>query len=109
MRGNNLLDLVITSTPDKVSIYDVVTPTDAGISTDHASTLFDFTIQLRPPSTSRAFVYDYRRANLTALRQAINDQKFCDLIDHAFSVNDNWEKWKQKFEYLVKNMFQSSD
>ncbi|XP_028406787.1 uncharacterized protein LOC114529229 [Dendronephthya gigantea] len=38
-RKNNILDLVITSIPDKINMSEVLKPTDAGISTDHSACL----------------------------------------------------------------------
>ena len=36
-RGENILDLVITSIPDRIKVTEVVKPSDTEISTDHSA------------------------------------------------------------------------
>ena len=39
-RGNNILDLVITSVPNRVNVTDILPPKDTGILTDHGVVFF---------------------------------------------------------------------
>ena len=45
-RLNNVLDLIITSSPDRVEVLDIISPNDAGIFTDHA--ILQFEIKIKP-------------------------------------------------------------
>ena len=70
-RGNNVLDLLITSLPDKVKVKEDLTPQSSGIVTDHDVLLLEIEINpARPPKTNR-MVYDYQNANFNGLRSAI--------------------------------------
>ena len=39
-RGDNILDLVITSIPNKANVCEIVKPSDSEISTDHNAIIF---------------------------------------------------------------------
>jgi hypothetical protein len=57
-----VLDLIITSSPDRVEVLDIISPNDAGIFTDHAILQFEIEIKIKTEKakTSRSFVFDYR-------------------------------------------------
>ena len=46
-RGNNVLDLVISSVPDQVSVTEVMKPSDAALFTDHSLVCFEFQLLRR--------------------------------------------------------------
>ena len=47
-RGENILDLVITSVPDRVKICEFLKPSDSDISTDHNAIIFDLFLSCNP-------------------------------------------------------------
>ncbi len=78
---NNILDLVITSTPDRVEIRDIISPNEAGIFTDHAILQFDIQIKTEKNKTSRCFVYDYHNTDFNRLREAVQAKNLSAMID----------------------------
>ena len=57
-RGNNVLDLIITSLPDKVNAREIISPETSGIVADHDVISFEIDINpARPPKTMR-MIYD---------------------------------------------------
>ena len=55
-RGNNILDLVITSVPDQVNVTEVVKAIDADMAADHAIVSFEFQISLKAPPKMNRFI-----------------------------------------------------
>lgn len=55
-RGNNILDLVITSVPDQVNVTEVVKAIDADMATDHAIVYFEFQVSLKAPAKMNRFI-----------------------------------------------------
>ena len=78
---NNVLDLIITSSPDRVEVLDIISPNDAGIFTDHAILQFEIKIKTEKAKTSRSFVFDYHNTDFNALRNAIKTENLSAVID----------------------------
>ena len=96
-RGNNVLDLIITSLPDKVNVREIISPETSGIVTDHDVISFEIDINpARPPKTMR-MIYDYKNANFDGLRAAIDSSNLCDVISEMDDINDAWILWKNTF------------
>ena len=57
---NNILDLVITSIPDKIIINELLKPSDSKILTDHSAILFELTAACSPLQKVNRFVFDYQ-------------------------------------------------
>ena len=96
-RGNNVLDLIITSIPDKVKVRETLSPEISGIVTDHDVISFEIDINpARPPKTTRV-IYDYKNANFKGLRAALASSNLCDLVSEMDGINDAWIVWKNSF------------
>ena len=66
-RGNNVLDLVITSTPELVEVDTVLSPKQSGLETDHGSIVFHYKTSIKAAPATKREVFDYRKkANLLA-------------------------------------------
>ncbi len=100
-RLNNILDLVITSTPDRVEIRDIISPNEAGIFTDHAILQFDIQIKTEKNKTSRCFVYDYHNTDFSRLREAVQAENLSAMIDSTQNINENWSNWVNAFKSLI--------
>ena len=100
-RLNNVLDLIITSSPDRVEVLDIISPNDAGIFTDHAILQFEIKIQPEKAKTSRSFVFDYHNTDFNALRNAIQTENLSAVIDPTFDINKNWSNWITAFNSLI--------
>ena len=96
-RGNNILDLIITSFPDKVKVRETLSPEISGIVTDHDVISFEIDINpARPPKTTRV-IYDYKNANFKGLRAALASSNLCDLVSEMDGINDTWIVRKNSF------------
>ena len=100
-RLNNILDLVITSTPNRVEIRDIISPNEAGIFTDHAILQFDIQIKTEKNKTSRCFVYDYHNTDFNRLREAVQAENLSAMIDPTQNINENWSNWVNAFKSLI--------
>ena len=52
-RGNDILDLVITSVPNRVNVTDILSPKDTGFFTDHSVIIFKFNAFIKAPPLIR--------------------------------------------------------
>ncbi len=101
-RLNNVLDLVITSTPDRVEIRDIISSNEAGIFTDHAILQFDIQIKTEKTKTSRCFVvYVYRNTDFNRLHEAVQAENLSAMIDPTQNINENWSNWVNAFKSLI--------
>ena len=96
-RGNNILDLVVTNTPDLVKINGVLSPSEADIFTDHNIINFDLSISPKHLPKIDRTVYDYRNGNFTALKSSLECLNLSDLISANGDISDEWCTWKDTF------------
>ena len=87
---NNVLDLIITSSPDHVKVLDIISPNDAGIFTVHAIVQFEIKIKPEKAETSRRIVFDYHHTDFNALCNAIQTENLSAMIDPTLDINENW-------------------
>jgi translation initiation factor 6 (eIF-6) len=97
-----VLDLIITSSPDRVEVLDIISPNDAGIFTDHAILQFEIKIKTEKAKTSRSFVFDYHNTDFNALRNAIKTENLSAVIHPTSDINKNWSNWITAFNSLIK-------
>ena len=58
-----VLDLLITSIPDKIKISEVLKPTDVGIFANHTLIMFDLMMACNPLPKVKRSVFNHRRAD----------------------------------------------
>ena len=59
-RGENILDLIITSAPDQVKVNDILLPQESGIVTDHNCIfVFEVKANIKAQTKQNRHVYDY--------------------------------------------------
>ena len=73
-RSNNILDLVITSVPNRVNVTDILSPKDTGVFTDHGVIIFQFNPFIKAPLKTLRFVYDYAKGDFEGLRRDQSDR-----------------------------------
>lgn len=71
-RGENILDLVITSIPNRIKVSEVLKPSHTEISTDHSAVIFDLSLSCNPIPKIKRTVFDYRRADFDGLRSYLH-------------------------------------
>ena len=96
-RENNILDLVITSIPDKIIINELLKPSDSKILTDHSAILFELTAACSPLQKVNRFVFDYQRANFEGLRAHLQSRNLKVKISDNGDINYDWMNWKNAF------------
>ena len=97
-RGDNILDLVITSIPNKVNVCEMLRPSESEMSTDHNAIIFDLKTECIPLSRATRTVFDYGRADFDGLRERL-DQRISDDDD----INNEWSNWKSTFLAAVND------
>lgn len=102
-RGNNVLDLVITSIHDQVNITEVLTPEETGIFTDHCIIIFEVASTIKAPPKIRRLVYDFRRADFQGLCSALRAVDLTSVMSDDGNLDDDWHCWKDTFLAAVSD------
>ena len=103
-RGNNILDLVITSTPERIHISEVLKPNDSEILTDHSAIIFDISLMSNPVPKIKRTVFDYRRADFDSLRSHLHSSlNLTETISMDGDINQDWYDWKNSFLEAVSD------
>ncbi len=100
-RGNNVLDLVITSVPNHVRLTEILSPEQSSVCTDHSAISFDFTAFIKAPQKSVRTVYDYAKGDLDGLRAALQATDLSSLISDSDNIDNDWQHWKNTFLTIV--------
>ena len=97
-RGNNILDLIFTTTPDLVDSVQVC----LGMSDHYAVTAeVNMSAKFNPKRTR--MVYLYKRANWDQIRNDLNQFQQTFIASHFVnSVGDNWEALKSAIKDTIK-------
>ena len=102
-RGENNLDLVITSIPDRIKVSEVVKPSDTEVSTDHSAIVFNLSLSCNSIPKIKRTVFDYRRADFDGLRSHIPSLDLTGLISDDGDINQDWCSWKNRFFAAVSD------
>ncbi|XP_028419259.1 uncharacterized protein LOC114545074, partial [Dendronephthya gigantea] len=95
--GENILDLVITTDPDRVKIIEVLKPSDSDTSTDHNAIIFDLFLSYNPFPKLKRTVFDYRRSDFDGLRRHLQTLDLSQHISENGEINQDWISWKNAF------------
>ena len=101
-RGNNILDLVLSTIPDSVSKIHVV----ESIS-DHSVVITDLILKVKPTRKVKRKIYIYKKADSELLKDEISSawDKFQTSQPHDRSVEQNWCHFKRIILTAIKNHF----
>ena len=105
-RGDNILDLVITSMPNRVNVTDILSPKDTGVFTDHSVIIFQFNAFIKAPPKPLRFVYDYVKGNFEGHRTALSAINLSSIIAND-DINTDWHQWKDTFLVAVSDCIQT--
>ena len=103
-RGENILDLVITSVPDRVKICEFLKPSDSDISTDHNAIISDLFLSCNPFAKIKRSVFDYRSSDIDGLRRHLQSLDLSQLISENGNINQDWLAWKNAFWARYRNL-----
>ena len=102
-RANKILDLVITTVPELVSVSEVLLPETTEIFTDHSTVLHEFSKHIKARPKVERYVYNYNAADLEGLRRALSAVNLTSLLEHAKDINITWLQWKDAFLTVVSH------
>lgn len=95
-RGNNILDLVITSVPDQVNVTEVVKAIDADMATDHAIVSFRIPSFSKSPAKDESlYLRLQKKGDFKGLRSSLRAANLSNFISSdAADINNDWRCWK---------------
>ena len=102
-RGDNILDLVITSIPNKVNVCEMLRPSESEMSTDHNAIIFDLKTECIPLSRATRTVFDYGRADFDGLCERLQTLNLDQKISDDDDINNEWSNWKNTFLAAVND------
>ena len=77
--GNDILDLVISSVPDRMSAIEVVKPSDAEMFIDHSVVCFEFQTALKAKPKIKRYVHDYKKGDILLDCALFYEQQICQV------------------------------
>ena len=101
-RGENILDLIITSAPDQVKVNDILLPQESGIVTDHNCIFFEVKANVKAQTKQNRHVYDYLKSDFQGLRSTLHSIDLSNVVEISTNVNVAWLQWKAKFVCAVR-------
>ena len=92
-----MLDLVITSVPDRVRVREVLSPKESDVFKDHGTVSFEFHASAKSTRKIKRTVYDYRNGDVDGLRRTPEALNLCNRIQDSDDINLDWTYWKDAF------------
>ena len=92
-REDHILDLVLTTHPDRVSF---ISPCDSLPDTDHNAISFSVSAVLSSSSNNTRFLYNYSDIDLTHFNSVLFRIPW-NVIDHDGDIELSWSMWKDLF------------
>jgi hypothetical protein len=102
-RANKILDLVITTVPELVTVSEVLRPETTEIMTDHSTVLYEFSENIKARPKVERYVYNYNAGDFGGLRRALNAINLTSIVEHAIDINIAWQQWKDAFLTAVSH------
>jgi exonuclease III len=97
-QNNNILDLVLTNFPDKLSkIYSNI----FHYSSDHFLLQFDVNTKVEIVTSPPRTVYNFKRANLAQLKTDITNSNLTDKINNETNMDNKLSSWSQTLFDLI--------
>lgn len=100
-RGQNILDLVLTSDSNFVEDLEVVEPFS---NSDHQSVSFSLKIGIEPVRTNSLLSYNYFRANYDIVRNYVQSRNLNMLLDMCNNVSESWILLKSEL-FAIREKF----
>lgn len=97
----NILDLVISNVPERVSSVEVLNPEETGIFTDHHVLLFDLAVHMRRTKKPDRHVYNFKAANFVELKRDIRLSSGLETSSSLDNINECWQNWKNTLLHLA--------
>ena len=101
-RGENILDLIITSVLEQVRVSNILLPKEVGIVTDHNCIVFHVKANVKTPTKLNRHVYHYKKRDFQGLRSTLQNIDFSNIVERSTNVNMAWQQWKETFVITVR-------
>ena len=103
-RGDNILDLLLTTNPDLISSVRV---TDSLPGCDHDAIHFMLSASIPHQSTIKRVLYNYKAANIDDFKEVLSrvSWEFIDFKNGDIELP--WSQWKDLFFFAVDYVFPS--
>jgi hypothetical protein len=102
-RANQILDLVITTVPELVTVSEVLRSETTEIMTDHSTVLYEFSENIKARPKVERYVCNYNAGDFGGLRCALNAINLMSLVEHAIDIDIAWQQWKDAFLTAVSH------
>ena len=97
-RGNNILDLLLVDSPEKISDLFVGDPL---IYTDHLFMEFIIRTTIRNIVKLPRLVYNFGKGNFTALRESVKSLTSDAQLNETADINIAWYNWKSSLQSMI--------
>ena len=94
-RVNNILDLVLTTTPDNIVNMLCVSANTMDLSSDHHLMFFDFLLHVKLTGLDRRTVFNFHLADWNGLQRALGQYDLSP--SKSTHINTDWQQWKDFF------------
>ena len=96
-RGNNCLDLLITSIVEGVYNIDITGCDSVASSSDHCGLTFTIHFSSRmPANNNKGLRFNFKRAHFDGLRSSLRNDSFFSSFSPS-EIEDGWFEWKSSF------------
>ena len=94
-RLNNILDLILTNTPESVTDISCLSPESMDICSDNNNLLFfEFKVFVKLSSSDSRTVLDYRSADWEGLYSTVSSTNLSSSVEsNEFSTDNDWKFW----------------
>ena len=101
-RGNNLIDLVLTTNEHLTDNFEVTDDDSISLPSDHKAIFFDLKLHQQPKQSSERVVYNYAKGDFVGLFNSLRNTPLVDIVlNESNNVNLAWAKWKDAFLVAV--------
>ena len=92
-RGNNLIDLVLTTNEHLTDNFEVTDDDSISLPSDHKAIFFDLKLHQQPKQSSERVVYNYAKGDFVGLFNSLRNTPLVDIVlNESNNVNLAWAK-----------------
>ena len=100
-RKGNILDLIITNEPDRITNIEPLSPAQAGLFTDHDLLEFDILSRLRRIPKPARTVYNFKSTDFNALKADILQSSDIKNSLYGNDIDICWRNWKKALLMII--------
>lgn len=101
-RLDNILDLILTSAPEKIVNIACAPAKLLDISTDHNLIFFDLVLRAKSSTCEKRTVFNFNHADWNGLCDALNHTDL-SFDESGEDIDADWSQWKTVFLELARD------